>query len=65
EFKLEQLATRREEFGIVLVRRIGLERKDQNAARDFMRDLAGKSLILNQTCEEIQREIIAWSKKYI
>lgn len=65
EFKLEQLALRREEFGAVLVRRIGLERKDQRAASDFMRDLADKALILNQTCNEIQREIISLSKKYI
>ena len=65
EFKLKQLMLRREEYGDVLVKRVGLERQSDTMIRSFLADLQGKSIILSQTCEEIQRDIVALSKKYI
>ena len=65
EFKLEQLMKRREEFGSVLVRRVGLERQNDTTMKQFLIDLRGVSLVLNQTCEEMHRDIVALSKKYI
>jgi hypothetical protein len=65
EFKLQQLMLRREEFGHVLVKRVGLEQKGEAMIKSFLVDLRDKSLILNQTCEEIQRDIVELSKKYI
>ena len=55
----------REEFGAVLVRRVGLERQNDTMKKSFLGDLQVKSMSLNEACEETQKRIVALSKKYI
>ena len=65
EPQLAQLMKCREEFGNVLVRRVGLERQDATMIKSFLGDLQVKSVNLDQACEETQNRIVALSKKYI
>jgi hypothetical protein len=60
-----QLMKCREEFGDVLVRRVGLERQSEAMIKSFLGELQVKSINLNQACEETQKRIVALSKKYI
>jgi hypothetical protein len=55
----------REEYGSVLVRRIGLERQNDSLVKSFLGELNGKNIILHKACDEMQKEIVALSKKYL
>jgi hypothetical protein len=65
EPQLAQLMKCREEFGAVLVRRVGLERQNDARIKSFLGELQVKSINLNQACEETQKRIVALSKRYI
>jgi hypothetical protein len=60
EFLLGQLFLRHEEFGAALIGGV-----HHDTRHDFLGNIVGTSTLLNQTCEQLQREIVSLSKKFI
>ena len=62
---LQKLLDSRDEFGMALVRRVGMERQSDAAIRTFMGEFRTVSTDLDNNAEEMQRAIVELSKNYI